>query len=51
MSIFTILIILLLLGCFGSFPAYSYNRSWGYAPFGGMGVLLLIILIVFFFRR
>ncbi len=37
-----IVILLLLL----SYPVHPYNRGWGYLPFGGLGFVLLIILIV-----
>jgi hypothetical protein len=41
-----ILLIILLLLAFGSFPTWPYSRSWGYYPSGGLGLLLLIVLIV-----
>jgi len=41
----TILLIILLLLAFGSFPAWPYSRSWGYYPSGGLGVILVIVLI------
>lgn len=41
-----ILVIILLVLLFGSFPAYPYSRSWGYYPAGGLGTILLIVLIL-----
>ena len=41
-----ILLIILLLLAFGSFPTWPYTRSWGYYPSGGLGLVLLIVLIV-----
>jgi Protein of unknown function (DUF3309) len=41
-----ILVIVLLLLLFGSFPAYPYSRSWGYAPSGVLGTILLIVVIL-----
>lgn len=41
-----ILIILLVLLLIGSFPAWPYSAGWGYYPFGGLGLILLIVLIV-----
>ena len=41
-----ILLIILLVLAFGSFPAWPYSRSWGYYPSGGLGLILLIVLIV-----
>jgi hypothetical protein len=42
----TILIILLILALLGSVPAWPHSRNWGYAPSGGIGTLLLIVLIL-----
>jgi hypothetical protein len=41
-----ILLIVLLLLTFGSFPSWPYSRSWGYYPSGGLGLILIIVLIV-----
>jgi hypothetical protein len=41
-----ILLILLVLLLVGSFPAYPYNRSWGYGPSGLVGLLLVIVLVL-----
>jgi hypothetical protein len=41
-----ILIILLVL-MVGSAPAWPYSRGWGYAPSGGLGTILLILLILY----
>jgi hypothetical protein len=41
-----ILIVVLLLLLFGSFPAYPYSRNWGYAPSGALGTILLIVVIL-----
>ena len=46
-----ILLIILLLLAFGTFPTWPYSRGWGYYPSGGLGLLLLIVLIVFLFHR
>lgn len=42
-----IIIIVLLLLLFGSFPVFPYSRSWGYAPTGTLGTILLIVLVLF----
>lgn len=42
----TILLVLLVLALLGSFPAYGYNRNWGYAPSGGLGIVLLIMAVL-----
>jgi hypothetical protein len=41
-----LLIIILLILAVGSVPAWPYSRDWGYAPSGGLGLLLLIVLIL-----
>ena len=51
MSIYTVLIVLLILMLVGVFPAYPYSRSWGYYPAGGIGLVLLIVVILLLFRR
>lgn len=44
--LFTILLIVLVLMLIGSVPAWPYSRGWGYAPTGGIGTVLLILLIL-----
>jgi len=47
---FLLLVVLLLL-VFGSWPRWGYSRDWGYGPSGGLGVLLLILLILMLMGR
>ena len=42
----TILLIILILLLLGAVPAWPYSRSWGYAPSGGIGLVLVIVLIL-----
>ena len=42
----TILIVLLILVLVGCFPTWGYNKSWGYAPFGTIMSVLLVLLIL-----
>ena len=42
-----IVIIILVLLLFGSFPVFPYSRNWGYAPTGTLGTVLLIVVILF----
>jgi hypothetical protein len=46
MGIGTILLIILVLALLGVIPVWPHARSWGYAPSGIVGVLLLIVLIM-----
>jgi hypothetical protein len=45
-----IVVIIILLLLFGSFPRYSYSRNWGYFPSGALGTILLIFLILWLLR-
>ena len=42
----TILLIILILLLIGAFPSWGYSSGWGYYPFGGIGLVLLIVLIL-----
>jgi Protein of unknown function (DUF3309) len=41
-----ILLIVLILLLIGAFPSWGYSSEWGYYPFGGIGLVLLIVLIL-----
>jgi len=41
-----ILLIILILLLIGAFPGWGYSSGWGYYPFGGLGLVLLIVLIL-----
>lgn len=43
-----LLLILLILLLIGSLPLYPYSAGWGYYPFGGGTILLIIVLILLF---
>ncbi len=45
-----IVVIVLLLLLFGSFPVFPHSRNWGYAPSGGLGTILLIVVILWLLR-
>jgi len=47
----TILIVILLLALFGALPRWGHSRNWGYAPSGGVGVILLIVVILVLLGR
>jgi hypothetical protein len=42
----TILLIVLLLMLIGALPTWGHSRSWGYAPTGGIGLLLVIVIVL-----
>lgn len=47
----TILIVLLILFLVGALPRWNYSRSWGYAPTGGLGLILIIVVILLLLGR
>ena len=51
MSLGTILLIVVVLLLFGAIPTWSHSRNWGYAPSGGLGLLLIILLVLFLMGR
>jgi VIT1/CCC1 family predicted Fe2+/Mn2+ transporter len=42
----TILLVILVLMLLGALPAWPHSRSWGYAPSGTLGLLVLILLLL-----
>ena len=44
MSLGTLLLIVLILLLIGAIPSWPYSRGWGYAPSGGLGLLVIILL-------
>ena len=40
--IFLIIVILLLVG---AFPSWPHSAGWGYGPSGGLGLILVILLV------
>ncbi|MEQ9640450.1 MAG: DUF3309 family protein [Alphaproteobacteria bacterium] len=46
MTLGTILLIILIVILVGAVPVWPYSRTWGYAPGGVAGVLLVIVLVL-----
>lgn len=46
MTLGTILLIVLILVLVGVLPTWPHSRSWGYAPGGIIGVVLVVLLIL-----
>jgi hypothetical protein len=42
----TILLVILVLMLVGVLPTWPHSRSWGYAPSGTLGLLVLILLLL-----
>ncbi len=47
----TILIVILILALFGALPRWSHSQNWGYAPSGGLGLILVIVVILLVIGR
>jgi hypothetical protein len=47
----TILIVILVLALFGALPRWPHSRDWGYAPTGGVGLILTIVVILLIIGR
>jgi len=41
-----ILLVLLIVALVGVVPAWPYSTSWGYAPSGVTGVVLLLVIVL-----
>ena len=41
-----LLLIVLIIVLLAVIPSWPYSRDWGYAPSGGLGAVLLVILIL-----
>lgn len=51
MSISAILLVVLILVLIGVIPVWPHARSWGYAPSGIVGVILVILIVLFLLGR
>ena len=45
-SISTILIVLLILALLGALPTWGHSRNWGYAPSGGLGLVVIVLVVL-----
>ncbi len=46
-----LLIVLLFLLILGALPTWSYSGGWGYYPSGGLGLLLIVLIVLYFADR
>ena len=51
MTLGTILFIVVILMLVGALPTWPHSRGWGYAPSGGLGLILLILIILLVLGR
>jgi hypothetical protein len=47
----TVLVVILILALLGALPRWSHSRTWGYAPTGGVGLVLLVVVILLLLGR
>ena len=47
----TVLIVILVLALLGALPRWSFSRNWGYAPTGGISLVLLVVAILVLLGR
>jgi hypothetical protein len=45
------LLVILILALVGIIPIWPHSRSWGYAPSGGIGLVVIILLILLLLGR
>jgi hypothetical protein len=50
-SISTILIVILILMLLGALPTWGHSRNWGFAPSGGLGLVVIILIILLLMGR
>ncbi len=48
---YTLLLLVLILLLIGAIPAWPYSRSWGYAPSGLVGTVLVVLLVLVLLGR
>jgi hypothetical protein len=51
MSLGTILLIVLILALVGAIPVWPHSRKWGYAPSGGLGLVVTILVVLVLLGR
>lgn len=42
----TIVLVFLILMLLGAIPAWPHSKNWGYAPSGGLGLVVIIVLVL-----
>ena len=51
MSVGLLLLIVVVLVLLGVFPRWPHSRSWGYAPTGVVGTVLVVLVILLLLGR
>jgi len=51
MTLATLLLFFLILLLLGVVPAWPHSRGWGYAPSGGVSLVLVVVLVLMLLGR
>ncbi len=51
MGLGTILLIVLILILIGVIPTWPHSQNWGYAPSGGVGLIVVVIVVLLLLGR
>ncbi len=51
MSLGTIILVILILALVGALPSWGHSKNWGYAPSGGLGLVVIILIILLLMGR
>ncbi|CDH46264.1 MAG: DUF3309 domain-containing protein [Candidatus Competibacteraceae bacterium] len=51
MSLGTILLIILIVLLIGAIPTWPHSQNWGYAPSGGLGLVVIVIIVLLLLGR
>jgi hypothetical protein len=46
-----IILLILVLMLVGVLPTWSHSANWGYAPSGGLGLILLVVVVLMVLGR
>lgn len=47
----TVLVVVLILLLLGALPTWPHSKNWGYAPSGGLGLLVVILIVLVLLGR
>ena len=47
----TALLIVLILLLIGAIPSWPHSKNWGYAPSGGLGLVVIIVIVLLLMGR
>jgi len=51
MSLSAIILVILILALIGVIPVWPHSRTWGYAPGGIVGLVVIVLVVMFLMGR